>query len=145
MKNSHEVALHRINSISSEMDALYHQSSLRFGITDSVSIVLYNVYDAGGECLLSEIYKTTGVSKQTVNSAVRTLERDGTISLRRHDGRTKKIILTEAGKAFAERTVARLYCAENAAFDSWSEDEIKTYIRLSEKYLDCLRREIGKL
>ena len=35
--------------------------------------------------------------------------------------------------------------AEMDAFDSWSEEEIDSYIRLLEKYLDCFRVQIEKL
>ena len=35
--------IHRINYLTSEMEALYHQASLKLGITDSVSIVLYTI------------------------------------------------------------------------------------------------------
>lgn len=35
------------SSLTSEMEALYHQASLKLGITDSISIVLYTIYDEG--------------------------------------------------------------------------------------------------
>ena len=50
-------AINKINYLSSEIEALYHQVSLKLGISDSVSVVLYTIYDAGESCLLSDIYK----------------------------------------------------------------------------------------
>ena len=145
MKRNHIADIRRINYLTTEMDALYHLSSLKLGITDSVSIVLYSIYDAGNECLLSEIYKNSGISKQTVNSAIRGLEADGMLYLEQHNGRAKKVLLTDRGIEFARRTAARLMQAEMDAFDSWSEEEIDSYIRLLEKYLDCFRVQIEKL
>lgn len=145
MESNHTGAIHRINYLSNELDALYHRSSLKFGISDSVSVVLYTVQDRGGECPLGEIYKATGISRQTVNSAVRSLERDGMLYLEQDSGRTKRVHLTGRGRDFADRTVARLFRAETAAFDSWGEDEIADYIRLMEKYLQCFRREVERL
>ena len=145
MKRNHIADIRRINYLTSEMDALYHLSSLKLGITDSVSIVLYTLYDVGNACLLSEIYKNSGISKQTVNSAIRSLEADGMLYLEQHNGRAKKVLLTERGIEFAQRTAARLMQAEMDAFDSWSEEEIGCYIRLLEKYLDCFRIQIAKL
>lgn len=127
------------------MEALYHQSSLKFGISDSVSIVLYTIYDNGGYCLLSDIYKKSGISKQTVNSAIRGLEKDGVIFLEQHTGRSKKVILTEKGKDYVKHTVARLFEAEAKAFETWSSEEINTHISLMEKYLKCLRQQIERL
>lgn len=47
----------RINYLTSETDALYHLASVKLGISDSVSIVLYTLYDPDKSCLLSDIYK----------------------------------------------------------------------------------------
>lgn len=137
--------IHRINYLTSEMEALYHQASLKLDITDSVSIVLYTIYDTGENCLLSDIYKKSGISKQTVNSAIRGLEMNGILYLKRYTGRAKKIILTEKGKDYTNSTVAKLYKAEAQAFDSWSTEEINTYIHLMEKYADCFRKQICAL
>ncbi len=137
--------IHRINYLNSEITSLYHLSSLKLGITDSVSIVLYSMYDAGGECLLSEVYKTSGISKQTVNSAVRRLENEGIIYLEHFGGKMKKLVLTEKGRSYVQKTTARLCQAEMDAFDTWSETEIESYICLMEKYNDCFRRQIEKL
>lgn len=145
MRRNHTDDIHRINYLRSELDALYHQASLRLGLSDSVSVVLYTVYDAGGECLLSTIYKTSGISKQTVNSALRRLEADGILSLSRYDGRAKKAALTEKGQDFAARTVGRLFRAEAAAFDTWTDEEAAAYLRCMEKYLSDFRRETEKL
>ena len=85
-KNTFE-KLHRINYLGAEMEALYHQASLRFGISDSALRALYTVYDNGGTCLLSDIYKQSGISKQTVNSAIRKLENEGILYLDQESGR----------------------------------------------------------
>jgi DNA-binding MarR family transcriptional regulator len=137
--------IHRINYLTSETQALYHQASLKLGITDSVSIVLYTIYDTGENCLLSDIYKKSGISKQTVNSAIRSLEADGILYLEQYTGRAKKTVLTEKGEKYVNQTVAKLYQAEVQALESWSAEEINTYIRLMEKYADCFRKQTGTL
>ena len=145
MKKNHIGEIKRINYLSNELEALYHQSSLKFGITDSVSIVLYTIYDSGNECLLTDIYKESGISKQTINSAIRALEADSILYLEQHNGRAKKVILTDKGRDFVQKTAARLYQAEMDAFDTWTDEEVSTYIRLMEKYVDCFRQQIEKL
>ena len=135
----------QINYLTSEMEALYHQSSLKLGITDSISVVLYTIYEAGEECLLSSVYKRTGTSKQTVNSAIRGLEADKIIYLEPYNGRSKKIVLTEKGKSYVAQTVAKLYKAEVMAFEEWSEKEINTYLEMMEKYKNCLQKQIEKI
>ena len=73
------------------------------------------------------------------------MEAAGILHLEQHIGRTKKIILTEKGNAFVQKTAAKIYQAEIQAFDTWSEDEISSYIHLMKKYHDCLRRQIEQL
>lgn len=137
--------IHKINNYITVLNALYHRAAVKLGISDSIFVVLYEIFDEGDECLLSEIYKKSGISKQTVNSALRSLERDGIVFLENIDGRTKKVVLTEKGKIFVKDTVARLYRAEARAFDDWSDEEIKDYLERSEKYLGSFIEEIEKL
>ncbi len=145
MGNSIYSSIHRINYLNTELDALYHHASLKLGLTDSASIVLYTIYDNGENCMLSDIYKQSGVSKQTVNSAIRNLEKKHIIYLEQHSGRTKKVVLTDAGREFVKKTVARLFDAEAAVFASWSEEEINAHIGYMEKYIDSFREQVDKL
>lgn len=145
MDKSRLECIHKINYLTTEMNALYHHASLKLGISDSISIVLYNIYDEGDECLLSDIYKKSGINKQTINSAIRSLEKEGILYLTQHNGRAKNVILTDYGKEYVRQTVAKLYQAEAKAFDSWSDDEISAYIGAMEKYKECLRRQIENI
>ena len=145
MNEKRAAAIHRINYLTSETDRIYHQASSKLGIANSISIVLYTIYDMGEPCLLSDIYKCSFISKQTVNSAVRSLEADGILYLEQHNGRSKKIMLTEKGRALTEKTAAKIYLAEINAFEDWSDEEVETYIGLMKKYADCLRKQVEKL
>lgn len=137
--------LGKINYLTTEIDALYHLASVKFGISDSEAMVLYCVLDEGDECSLSDIYKESGISKQTINSAIRNLEKKEYIVLEWVNGKSKKVVFTDKGKEFAQKTVGRLFDAENAAFRDWSEEDINNYIRLTEKYVEAFRKEIEKL
>lgn len=83
--------LHRINYLTAELEWLYHQASLRMGIADSTMRVLYTIYDHGEDCLLSCVYKESGISKQTVNSALRRLEEQGVLRMESGGGRGKRV------------------------------------------------------
>lgn len=145
MKKKTAEKLHHINYLGAEMDALYHQASFRLGISDSAMRVLYAVYDNGGACPLSDIYKQSGISKQTVNSAIRKLEHDGIIYLEPENGRGKRVCLTEKGKSYVEKTAARLYAAECEVFASWQEEEIDDYIHYMEQFNDLFRSQVEKM
>ena len=70
-------ALKRLNCLLSEMDAAYHEAALRQGLNDSSSRILYALCELGSPASLRAVCESTGLSKQTVNSALRKLEADG--------------------------------------------------------------------
>ena len=135
----------RINYLIEETDAVYHEIAVRLGLSDSVMLILYALEDAGGQIPLTTIYRQTGASKQTVNSALRKLEADGSICLRMADRKSKIVCLTESGKALAARTAGWLLSAENDIYAGWPEEDLEAYLRLAEKYLTELREKSKEL
>lgn len=145
MGGNSEEKIHRVNYLCSEIDSVYHQASLKFGFSDSCLRVLYTICDNGTRCPLSDIYKQSGISRQTVNSALRKLEQAGVICLEKRDGRAKDVALTADGQRLAAETVARLYRAEQEIYEAWSEQEYAMYVNLMEKYMQQLRAAVEKL
>ncbi len=137
--------LRRYNYLMSEIDGLYHESAFRAGISDSVQRILYVVYSENYHCLQSEIYKQSGVSRQTINSAVRRLEQDGIVRLEKGTGRNTFVCLTDRGKRFAKEKIEPLYRMEKEIFGEWSTDEMALYLKLTEKYRDGLKEKLNKI
>ena len=134
--------IHALNYLTSELDGLYHQASQRIGLSDSAMRILYAIYDNGDGCLLHRICRQSGISKQTVNSAMRKLEEEGILYLIQGKGRNKKVMLTEKGKAYLEQTAAKIYAAESRAFSGWTEAEVEEYLRLTEKFAESFREQV---
>lgn len=67
----------RYNYLSSEINSLYHQAAKKMGISDSVQNILYVLCDQGNQALQSEICSISGISRQTINSALSKLEQEG--------------------------------------------------------------------
>ena len=145
MDNHLDETISRINCMTEEVDSLYHQAAVRMGVSDSVSFVLYMLYTSKGRCPLYDIYQLSGISKQTINSAIRKLEQDELVSLEKYNGKAKLVCLTEHGRERAERTVAKLFEAERKAFSEWSEEDLRVYITLIQKHYSTLRKQIEKL
>ena len=78
----------RYNYMISEINAVYHDLAVRTGLSDSVQSVLYAICESGEKCLQSDIYKQTGVSRETINTAIRSLESDGLVYLGKGRGAT---------------------------------------------------------
>lgn len=134
--------LKRFNYLLGELQAAYHDASVKLGISDSVSNILYTICDAGGKCPIHAICGQTGLSKQTVNSALRKLENDGVVYLEAADKKTKNVCLTDAGKQFADRTAMRIIEMENEILQSWDRQDVKNYLSLTEKFLRDLQEKV---
>lgn len=145
MENHLDETIAQINCLTEEVDSLYHQAAVRLGVSDSVLFVMYMLHTHGGECLLYDIYKLSGISKQTINSAIRKLEQEELVCLEKYSGKTKLVCLTECGKERAKETAGRLFEAERAAFLQWSEEELRIYLTLIQKHDSTLREQIEKL
>ena len=140
-----QVHLQRFNYLVGEIDALYHEAALQFGLPDSAVQVLYTVCVEGDGCGIGRIIRRCGMSKQTLNSALRRLEAEGAICLKADSGRRKRVCLTETGKALAERTVCRLIDIENGIFEMWTQEERDGYIGLTQRYLEAFQRGLEAL
>lgn len=134
-------ALRRLNYLIGETEAVYRRAASSLGLSDSGMKVLYAVCETeeGDRCPLREICRRSGVSKQTINSALRRLEAEGLARLEQSGGRGKTVCLTEAGRALAERTVLRLMAAEEAVLAAWPPADTARYLELTERYLTALR------
>lgn len=71
-------------------------------------MVMYMLYDAQEALTQSDIVKATGLSKQTLNSAIRKLEKDGIIILEKMNGKSKKIVMTDKGRVLIAQKIKPL-------------------------------------
>lgn len=145
VENRTSEGMRRFNHLVTETDAVYHEAALRMGMSDSIMQILYVLCDKGGSCPLGEICLLTGISKQTINSALRKLEEDGIAYLEGLGGRKKRVCLTEKGQELAERTVVRLIEIENGILASWPKAQVEQYLELTERYLMSLREKVREL
>ena len=126
------------------MDRLYYEWARRHGITGTVLFTLYAINVIGDSCTLSQIVSRLALSKQTVGSALDSLEKDGLITRGRDmaDQRSRIVRLTPAGRAFADELLGELEAAEQAAFASLGED-LQTMIELNKSLARALRQELA--
>lgn len=145
MKQTYQEQIQRFNCLSKELDALYHRAARKLGMADSSLLVLYTIYEKGDSCLLYDIYSESGVSKQTINSALRKLEQDEILYLKQEKGKTKRVCLTENGREYMKKTAVRLFEAECNAFCGWTEEEMAMHLMLLEKYNRSFREQIENM
>lgn len=107
--------------------------------------ILYALCELGSPASLRAVCESTGLSKQTVNSALRKLEADGILYLEPSGARSKRVCLTEAGLRVADATAGRLIRLENSIFDEWPAEDVQQYLGLMERYLQAFRCKLPEL
>ncbi len=135
----------RYNYLIGEMEAAYHEAALKLGLSDSAMRILYAICDNGEGCPLQDISIYTGVSKQTINSAIRKLEKESIVYLKPFDLKSKSVYLTEKGRKLADKTAFRILQMEDRIFASWRKEEVEKYLELTERFLVCLKENIAEL
>lgn len=135
----------RFNYLFGELNAVYHEIALKFELSDSAMQILYMICDYDGSCLLRDICRLSGLSKQTVNSAIRKLERENIIVLDKTQNRFKMVRLTDNGKSLVDKTALRVIDMEISILSSWTNEEVEKYLELTEKYLNDLKDKYQNL
>ena len=135
------------NQLYKEMDEIYHQYAKRRGISDTALWLLYSLYEDGAGYTQRELCSAWHYPPQTVNSALKSLEKQGIISLEAVPGnkKNKLVSLTEHGLTLTQRVIARLTDAERNAILSMTADERRTLLSLTEKYTEFLRRHVRRI
>lgn len=141
MKTKVSKELKRYNYLFGETGMAYHEIYLKLGLSDSAILILYAILEKGDCCLLKDIRHNTGLSKQTINSAIRKLERDGVVWLEMAGAKNKMAHLTESGRCVAEQTAGRVIQAENDIFASWEPADVKKYLELTESFMLALKEK----
>lgn len=129
----------------SEIDELYHQVAVKLGMSDSIVNILYTICEFGEGCSQSDICKLSGISRQTINSAVRRLEQDDLVYLKPGTGKNMCLYLTDKGKALVKEKIVPLIVAEDAVLNEWSEADKQELLRLTRKYMVELQEKLNFL
>ena len=140
------VKFRELNEVIEATDALYHEAARIMGMSDVEMDIYYKLYEYGDGLKQKELYRQVGISKSTINSAIKKMEKEGYILLKtsKEDARNTEIHLTDAGKKRMEQTAGKLISAENAVYKNWTVEERMLAIELNRKFLNDMSKEIGK-
>lgn len=133
------------NTMWHEQNEIYRKTAKRFGLSESVFWILYSLTEAGGTLGQSEICAEICQPKQTTSSALKSLERNGIVTMSEAGGRRKSVTLTQKGQTLAEQTARKIIEAENTAMEELSAEEQKLFLELFNKYNKLLSKKIGDI
>lgn len=125
-----------INDFYRRTDELYHDAAKRMGLADCAFEIMYSlmIYDGLTQ---TQLQMAGFSSKQTISSSVKRLQQQGLVEART-DGRTNRIFLTKAGRAFTRRKIRPVYDAERSAAAIFSPAKQKAIMKSIERYTEAL-------
>ena len=139
--------LDSINRRFDECNALYHTVAQRCGLPDATFWLLYALCTSDEPLTQNRISIEWAIPKQTLNSAVAAMTKKGLVALcpgkGAHSG--KIVMLTDAGRELAARTIGPVITAEKEAITRMGIRDAEEFCRLGQIHLECLRREFEKM
>lgn len=114
-------------------------------LSDSEFWILYVLVTNEPKVLQAELTSITGMTKTTVNSALKKMEREELIALKSDTGRNVGVSLTAKGLQRAEKTVCRMIDIENRIYESRSDEEKSMLIKLNRDYAEKLEKMIEEV
>ena len=128
------------NRIYREVDGMYHELCVKMGLSDSAFLILYSIVEMEGNCSQREIADRCCISRKTINSSVKNLEKEGFVTLESGAGRDKQIVLTKRGEQFVQEKIFAIMEVEDNAFLEMEPDERRELLRLNVKYAEAFRK-----
>lgn len=132
-----------LDRLYNEIDRLCHEFAKSCGLSDCAYWTLYALAEADDAVALRDLCAAWFYSKQTVNSALRSLEAKGLVHLDYAEGcrKSKELSLTDAGRSFCSAHIAPAMRAEARAFGTLTSDERQMLVQLTRRYADALAAE----
>lgn len=139
------VSARALDALYQKTDKVYYEFARGCGLSETAYWILYAIEVSGGHAAQSVIATEFSYSKQTVNSALKSLEAKGLVELSFAEGsrRSKVVSLTRAGRAFSDARIVPAIEAEDRAFSSLTARERAEFLRLARAYTDAIDRELA--
>ena len=144
-ENKMSPALSMFNHIYKEFNDIYHEATLKMGLSDSAFDILYSIVDLGDGCSQSDICKYSCLSKQTVNSSIKKMANLNYLTFKPGKGRVMQIFLTDKGRHLLDEKIYPIIKKENEAFLCMTDEECRLMLELYEKYNNALKNKFKEL
>ena len=127
-----------------EFEIEYHKLASYYNLSDSSFWILYELYENKEGCTQKELYTEWCLNKQTINSSVKYLTKEGYIALENFDNskKFKKLKLTEEGMKLAKNTIGKVIKLEERAFENINENEMDIVINFFKKQTISFKNEV---
>lgn len=135
------------NKIYKEMDIVYHNYAKRCGLSDMAYWILYSIAESDEYFTQRDFCNDWFFAPQTVNSALKDLEKKDIIFLESVPGNKKNKLIkpTENGKKIIESVIIPLIETECESFEALSKEECELLLSTTKKYISVLKDKVSVL
>lgn len=139
--------LKRYNQICKEMDIVYHTYAKKCGLSDMAYWILYSIAESDEYFTQRDFCNEWFFLPQTVNSALKDLEKRDIIFLDAVAGNKKNKLIkpTENGKKFIENYILPIIKTECESFETLSKQECELMLSVTQKYTLALADRVNAL
>ncbi len=139
--------LKEYNQIYKESDIIYHNYAKSCGLSDMAFWILYSMAERDKYFTQRDFCNEWFSAPQSVNSALKDLEKKGIIFLEVQTGNKKNKLIkpTKSGEEFIKSFIMPLIKTECESFASLSGEECKLMLTLTKKYISALRDNLKTL
>lgn len=141
------LVLAAFNRAHKRMNVLYHNYAKDAGISDAAFWLMYSLYEKGEPCTQTKLCEAWFFTPQTINSALKSLEKQGliTLHLAPNSRKNKQFFFTEAGEQFVQENIIPLVQAEEQSFLRLDEQERNALLTITQKHIGILEEEINRI
>ena len=142
--NKNREAIDQINRCMNRIDGLYYMASRKLGVKDN-TLLLFYVMNDGKVHSQKEICEEWLIPRTTINTVVKEAVNKGYVRLEHSDHtREKTIMLTEAGKTYADRLLQKVFAAEEQALERTLQEFSPELLKDLEAFTNCMQEEFEK-
>ncbi len=126
-----------------KITSAYSEYAHKNNTTYNRLMILYAIKEVPN-CTQKHIVECWGVPKQTVNTVVKRLKKDGMLELIKVVGKREKVIsLTESGYKYTANVVNNIIDFEDSAISVLSDDEFKRLDNYMERFAEKFDMEVS--
>ena len=124
-----------------EIIRICHEYEMKHNISDTAFWILYTIHGSEERMTQTDICSSLYAPRQSTNTALIKLEEDGIIEKIPvpDNKKSKYVVLTERGKAFAGSIVLPMKQAEQKTLAAFTDEEIEIYLNVMKKRCELFR------
>ena len=132
----------RLNGMLSSIDGVYQELLKANGVSDSEYIVMFAIKELGEGCLQKDISDNSNVSKKTINSTIKKLQKEGILELKLGKYPNMHIYLTDKGREYMEVKIMPILEVENNIVEGMTDSEFEFLNACYEKYINNFKKHV---